>query len=449
MKRYFTLILISTIALIISSCDINKSGSAVHPLEEQSGVVFTLVSQTDKPIKDIRIYGFNASGLLAIYKEYSSVDALASSVLSLPSGVYTFVEVLNVGEDFTPDISKSAKISSEELPTWMFSDFTAWLKEASSLYPDMMTGISRAETSQGLVTHVVADIKNGTEGLNSSLLRLNVKFPEGEMPDFKSKSLTKTSGYDIRATVEIYQKDSIAPIYSRNEILSSSTLELNLQPGDYDILLWTDYVPATKTHVADHYYTTSSLKGVEFSETITYTANANSRSAYSLAFEATVSADSFVTERTVTLVRPFAKYRIVATDLEQYGQISGSPALVDLVVSVSYAGDLPNRFDVSANKPIATIEGVKYSNSVYDITATTATVGSDFVFVNEADSFVTVNIVISDKNSGRKITQVLGVKIDYRRDQLTTVSGAFLTAGISTSGITINTEWDGDNDHDF
>ena len=38
----------------------------------------------------------------------------------------------------------------------------------------------------------------------------------------------------------------------------------------------------------------------------------------------------------------------------------------------------------------------------------------------------------------------VGVQIDYRRNQLTTIKGKFLTSGVNNGGIRIDTEWDGE-----
>jgi len=284
----------------------------------------------------------------------------------------------------------------------------------------------------------------------ATTLRLSLTLPDKELPEFTKNSASRTHDYSLRATAEVYPKGSNECLLRHSSILSGHTFDLSLAEGDYDILLWTDYVPeAGKSHRTDHYYTTTDLTYVQFSETLPYTANTDSRDAHALSFEAEVSGGKQFTEKAITLERPLAKYQLLATDVEKYRlfeRINNYPPMEELRVSVSYEGFFPNRFDVSTNMPTDAVVGIAYTGIVQPTAETpeaTAVIGSDYVFVNGSESEVTVTITITDKN-GKTIARVPNVKINYRRDRLTTLSGEFLTAGITTAGIVIDPDWEGE-----
>ena len=47
------------------------------------------------------------------------------------------------------------------------------------------------------------------------------------------------------------------------------------------------------------------------------------------------------------------------------------------------------------------------------------------------------------------MSRVPGVEVAYKRNMLTTVRGDFLTAGVVTPGININTDWEGVHNVEF
>lgn len=306
----------------------------------------------------------------------------------------------------------------------------------------------------------------------ATTLRLRLTLPEKELPekelpeftknsanhtnrtnrtDTKATSVqTRTHDYSLRATAEVYHKGSNECLLRHSSILSGHTFDLSLAEGDYNILLWTDYVPeAAKSHRTDHYYTTTDLTYIQFSETLPYTANSDSRDAYALSFEAQVSGGKQFTEKAITLERPLAKYQLLATDIKKYRifeRINDYPPMEELTVTVSYDGFFPNRFDVSTNMPTDAVMGIAYKGIVQPTAESPdsiATIGSDYVFVNGSESEVQVTITITD-NKGKTIARVPNVKIPYRRDRLTTLKGEFLTAGITTAGIVIDPDWEGE-----
>ena len=150
------------------------------------------------------------------------------------------------------------------------------------------------------------------------------------------------------------------------------------------------------------------------------------------------------------LVRPFAKYRLIATDVEAYYNLiekgEALPPIEDLQVRVTYEGFFPTGFNVATGKPNDALNtGIHYSSvptvaEGYDAKVNRQ-VGADFVLTNGEESFVTVTIQMIDTNTGEAVATVQHVKIPYKRGHLTTVTGHFLTAGKTPGGVQIDTEW--------
>ena len=76
-------------------------------------------------------------------------------------------------------------------------------------------------------------------------------------------------------------------------------------------------------------------------------------------------------------------------------------------------------------------------------TAHVSSPGGTAIVVNGTSSFVNATVKITD-SKGKKVCSTPGVQIDYRRNQLTTIKGKFLTSGVNNGGIRIDTEWDGE-----
>ena len=149
------------------------------------------------------------------------------------------------------------------------------------------------------------------------------------------------------------------------------------------------------------------------------------------------------------MYRPLAKYRLVANDVAKYNQLRAEckyPALEDLKISIVYEGFLPCAYNVSTQRPSDSDGGYGYASALSQQSDEAVTVGKDFILVNGEQSFVTVTILFKDA-SGKTISGINGVRIDYHAGQLTTVTGNFFTAGVG--GVRIDTNWSGDYEVNF
>lgn len=434
------------VVVALTGCD-----KALHeiPTDKAEGEnVVSVGLNTDKapntPLRDAHLFWFNETDMLYRHDYYGSMEELAKARISIPTGGYTIIAVLNTGKDLTlPDKTRA------ELPAINLSEFTSWIKQQESGYPDLLTGTLRHTVKEG-VELIYIDLEEKTQGIKDSSIELLLTIPSPRLPDFVP---VRSAGVPaLRGVAYIFKKGTTELFATKRVMLTPATGEgvysmgLSLFKGEYDINLWVDY---STDAIADNHYITTDTDILRILAKVDYTANSDTRDAFSKRFSLTVN-EGDNAAKSVEMHRPLAKYRLVATDVKKYEELRvqrGYPALEDLQIEIAYEGFLPNSYSISQSKPADADTGYKYASALSEKEDTKVTVGKDYIFVNGTQSFVTVTILF--KNSeGKTVGGVKGVKIDYRAGQLTTVSGDFLTAGLG-SGITIDTEWSGDYDVEF
>ena len=290
-----------------------------------------------------------------------------------------------------------------------------------------------------------------------STVRLSLALPEADFPAYTP---TRTTGSDsathdrqLRLVIEVFPQGENTLLYDENAPLYNDTqfctlqadgtylAELSLMPGNYDLRLWADWNGG--------YYKADDLSAVTVL-TDTYVANGETdkKDAYYTASVLNVGEEN--TEQAITLTRPFARYRLIANDVEGYLNLIKNgedlPAIEDLQVRVTYEGFFPTGFNVATGKPNDALNTSIHYTSVPTVAdgydeATARQVGADFVLTNGEESAVTVTIQMIDTNTEETVCTVSGIKIPYKRGHLTTVSGHFLTAGKTAGGVQIDTEW--------
>ena len=296
-----------------------------------------------------------------------------------------------------------------------------------------------------------------------STVRLSLALPEADFPAYTS---TRTTGSDsatheLRLVIEVFPQGENTPLYDENAPLYNDTqfctlqadgtylAELSLMPGNYDLRLWADWNGG--------YYKADDLSAVTVL-TDSYVANGETdkKDAYYTASVLNVGEED--TEQAITLTRPFARYRLIANDVEGYLNLIKNgedlPAIEDLQVRVTYEGFFPTGFDVATGKPNDALNTSIHYTSVPTVAdgyneAEARQVDADFVLTNGEESFVTVTVQMTNKHTGEAISTVSGIKIPYKRGHLTTVTGRFLTAGKTTGGVQVDNNWENDVTIDF
>lgn len=413
-----------------------------HEHEREGGVTIALDnSRCPKvPVGHTYLYIYDTGGHLCATYDYADARAVAFALLPLAAGHYTVAAVINADEAPTETATLTA--------------LHEWAAAQSGIDSDLLSGIADVDVAENRVVRAVIPLHQ--EAFSLPVLSVRFTMPETGMTDFtpqQVKTRAAAAGYTLRCVAELCKAGTDQVVLHKvltPELQEDGTyrVELQLSEGDYDLRLWADYA-RTDAPLADTYYHTESLKAMTlFTEP--YTANTDAKDV-AYGNESGIALPKAGAAVTMSMQRPLAKYRIIvdADEIAEYQKMrkvspQEFPPIEELTVSVQYEGYFPSGFNVSTGKPNDAVVGIAYSGSLshYDGSAAELELGSDWILVNGNSSFVSATVIVSD-SQGNAICRVPGTQIDYRRNQLTTVSGRFLTSGTNSGGICIDTRWDG------
>ena len=403
-----------------------------YPLPDGQGALLIELNSSS-PVSGIALYLFGNDGTTDLYKAYGDSQELASEYIPVNAGNYTLLLVAGADSTALPQETTAP-------------DLVEWLKENGGAYPNLLTASTQTEVKAGEVNQLFLELADGTSGIHLSTVRLALTVPGLDLPAYTATRANGSEGKLLRCVAEVYQAGTSNRVHRRVQdctLQSDGTFlaELSLMPGNYDLRLWADWNGG--------YYNADDLSAVTVL-TDSYVANGETdkKDAYYTASVLNVGEED--TEQAITLTRPFARYRLIANDVEGYLNLikngENLPAIEDLQVCVTYEGFFPTGFDVATGKPNDALNtGIHYTSvptvaEGYDAKVNRQ-VGADFVLTNGEESFVNVTIQMVDTNTGEAVATVQHVKIPYKRGHLTTVTGHFLTAGKTPGGVQIDTEW--------
>ena len=435
---YACLVLCVALGVCLTACD-DDAHEGEYPLPEgQGAMIIGLESQAE--VTDLTLYLFGSDGTAVLCETYDNPRELASGYIPVPAGSYTLVIVAN---------GDPADTKVEPLPEeTTIPDLVEWLKGHAADFPYMLTASEQVEVASGDIERLHLVLTDGTSGIHLSTVRLALSVPGLDLPAYTA-TRAGSEGKPLRCVAEVYQAGTSNRVHRRVQdcsLQSDGTFlaELSLMPGDYDLRLWADWDGG--------YYNTDDL-GKVLVLTDSYVANGETDKKDAYYATSSLSIPSSPTggvEGAVSLERPFAKYRLIATDVEAYYNLMDKgealPPIEDLQVRVTYEGFFPTGFNVATGKPNDALNtGIHYTSvptvaEGYDAKVNRQ-VGADFVLTNGEESFVNVTIQMIDTNTGEAVATVQHVKIPYKRGHLTTVTGHFLTAGKTPGGVQIDTEW--------
>ena len=438
-KCKLSLLLAALAMLLPTSCDKDIHKNEYPFADGQGALIIGLESQAE--VTDLTLYLFGSDGTAVLCETYDNPRELASGHIPVPAGSYTLVIVAN---------GDPADTKVEPLPEdTTVPDLVEWLKAHAADFPYMLTASEQVEVASGDIERLHLVLADGTSGIHLSTVRLALSVPGLDLPAYTA-TRAGSEGKLLRCVAEVYQTGTSNRVHRRVQdcsLQSDGTFlaELSLMPGDYDLRLWADWNGG--------YYNADDL-GKVLVLTDSYVANGETdkKDAYYATSSLSIpsSPTGGVEGASVSLERPFAKYRLIATDVEAYYNLidkgEALPAIEDLQVRVTYEGFFPTGFSVATGKPNDALNtGIHYSSvptvaEGYD-EKVNRQVGADFVLTNGEESFVNITIQMIDTNTGNIIATVQHVKIPYKRGHLTTVTGHFLTAGKTPGGVQIDTEW--------
>lgn len=306
-------------------------------------------------------------------------------------------------------------------------------------------------------------------------LQLNFAFDRAELPDYRTITVEAARAsvplYEIRYQVRIYRMGADSFFETLPcETFSFSHAEVNelgyqtlikLREGRYRFMVWADFIEAGSK--VDLFYDTADFASIALRRE-TYIANSDYRDAFRGVLEADLQVkDNGASEHETLIIdmrRPLAKFRFIATDVEEfkdyYLRSILQSALLDLDklkdeidmtkfrVVFSYSGFMPYIYNMYTDRPVDVRTGVSFSSTLTDIKDGEAMMGFDYIMVGNGDAGVSLSAVIYDEK-GKQLSGINNIEVPLQRGKLTTVRGNFLTSR-SSGNIQIDSSFDGEFD---
>lgn len=291
----------------------------------------------------------------------------------------------------------------------------------------------------------LASCQNDPEGLNVSmggeiLTTVNVGIPESETRaggvNSAQGAITnidlENTDYTLRYIFQVFDENGTASKDKQVKFSDDTDVafEVRLVPErKYTFVVWADIVEDSKAddtqpfNNADYHYNTANFPVVAINEN-TWVAMDETRDAFT--GKTTETSFTSASDITVTLTRPFAKLRVVTTDMAALGQFNIVP---DNAV-VTYKTDMRtsfNAFEGTAAGASLSNKTHTYEIASYGETGNERTIFADYFF---ADNDVVKFEMRVNEDGGRKIAErFFNTDINVKRNYLTTLKGAILTDG--------------------
>ena len=297
-----------------------------------------------------------------------------------------------------------------------------------------------------LVVFGLAACQTEPEGLDVNMggeqeVMLTVSLPEATRASsalgFDLSTLT-TSNYSLRYIVEVYRVNDGTVLYDncqrfvQTSDATTTAFPVRLAPGyDYRIVAWTDIVEGNSE--ADRCYkTTDGLDAVEIIESM-WKPMDETRDAYTAV--KVVNDFNSSSNLDMTLTRPFAKLRVVATDIDDITEVG----LVPTSAIVEYSQDMYFKYNAVAdieNEGAANDARAKSHTFTYPATPVYVdatgeyTLFADYIFVPQSGTAKFLLNVYADANGSKLIKEnSFSTDIFVERNKLTTIKGDVLTIG--------------------
>ena len=297
----------------------------------------------------------------------------------------------------------------------------------------------------------LASCQTEPEGLDvnvggNQLVNIAVNLPEATRTSsgtgFDLETL-EANNLELRYILEIYVEGDTENRIRKEAFTTDSQVvfPIRLIPSrNYRVVAWADIVPedANRTEGGDydHYYETSAgLTAVTIVENteIEWNAMDEKRDAFT-AFQ-TINNFSANTTINLTLYRPFAKIRVVSTDIKDIEDLGFELGTGE----VEYGYDMNRKFNAyygTSSDASYKVHALAYptpyaaSNDAYE-TATQRTLYADYIFVDNIENpdVVQFSLTVNDKSGNRIKTTAFNTDIPVHANKLTTLIGEVLTEG--------------------
>ena len=231
--------------------------------------------------------------------------------------------------------------------------------------------------------------------------------------------------YDLRFILEISYNDKVVREVKTTET-TSATFPVRLAPNkNYTFTVWADLVNEDSN--ADLFYNTAEgLSNIKINLD-KWTPNVEARDAYYLSMKKTFNAAA---DLSMELKRPFAKVRVVATDIKKVTDFDLNPTSA----VASYSKQMYTSFNALTGEKagLANVEhSFKYAEvDTYTDKAGERTVFADYIFVPEDGTVqFTLNIYADEAQSNLINDNAFNTPIYVEKNKVTSIVGDVLTEG--------------------
>ena len=237
---------------------------------------------------------------------------------------------------------------------------------------------------------------------------------------FENVDMTK---YDIRYIFQVFNADGTANkamqyVYSDE---TTVTFPVRLIAGrEYNFAVWADLVENGKEK-NDNYTIGETLKDISLKD---WAPMDETRDAYTGKWSGEFSGAQGIT---IPLTRPFAKLRVVTTDMKELLGVEPTTAMVKY--TTNYYAKF-NAFDQAPESATSTKTHETFTIASYDETGAKKTLFADYIFATEQQETVNFELSVLDQADAiigevKSFTTAIPVK----RNNLTTIEGNILTVG--------------------
>lgn len=227
--------------------------------------------------------------------------------------------------------------------------------------------------------------------------------------------------YEFRYILQVYHADGKSTQYFKYSKELTVNFNVTLPPTrNYNFVVWADIVEkssATNPTPQSEYYTTED--GLDCITIKNWACNTDLRDAF-VGSAQVINFSSSSVINCVTLTRPFAKLRIVATNADN--PTNGAKKL-----RVSYPQYIPTGFDARTGRVDASVNS-QYFYSDIDIEQSQNAekeIFTDYIFASAEESSINVDVALYDDNNNiLGVTKTITVPI--ARNKITTIKGDIL-----------------------
>ena len=295
---------------------------------------------------------------------------------------------------------------------------------------------------------------------------LHLNFDES-IPDYRTiyyPPVKSGEGVHVRYELRVYRG---VPGNFEKEVFLAQSLEESwngtldrdvhfaLRAGRYLVQAWVDFIgPDGKPFFDERDFGNIQMNGE-------YSSDLQRRDAFyaqeELSLETLLEA-GLGYESTLEMARPYAGFRFLATDYEDFLQYWAkkyamihqmavkpdvkSVDINDFTVRVVYPQYLPNAFSLWTDAPVNSSTGVSFDAPMHLREDGMVEIGTDWVLQGAGEGLVVVLLEFYDAE-GMYLSTFQSLEIPLLRGHMTTIQGKLLTAGVD-SGITIDPTFDGE-----